>query len=95
MPKDRRRRSSVIVKTLVAGAIGATLLVAGVVKTQFTDSGFFITGSSKITGNGSQFTVCEYFDQSTGKFVSEKQFPDIGLSNKDSLQAFCIINEPS
>lgn len=73
---------------------GAALLFAGVIKTSLNDNGFFITAGSKITGGGSKFTQCDYFDQNTGKFVAEKQFPGIGFDNTADLGQFCITNEP-
>ncbi len=73
----------------------AMLLAKGVTKTSFTSDGLFITGSSKITGNGSTFTVCDYFDAGTGAFLGQVEDPSSGFSDEASLQAFCLANAPA
>ena len=83
--------------TKSAGVMAAVMLdvstmvaAAGVVKVKFTTAdGLFITGSSKTTGNGSQFTVCTFFDAGTGAFLGETQEPDIAFDNETDLAGHC------
>lgn len=80
---------------LGATALGLLLAMApvmanGVVKVKFTtDDGFFITGSSKTTGNGSQFTVCGFEDAETGAFLGQIEEPGVGFDTEAELQAHC------
>jgi hypothetical protein len=73
----------------------ASAAAAGVVKVKFSDNGFFVTGSSKTTGNGSTVTVCNYFDGATGAFVAEIQDQTVAFDDESSLQAFCASQEPT
>lgn len=81
-------------KLLFALGAATVLLTAGVVKVQFTENGFFVTGGSKMTGNGSSYTVCDYFDAETGAFIAQKEFPGQFFENEADLQGFCTENEP-
>jgi hypothetical protein len=79
-----------IVTAGLAGLLAATVSAAGVVKVKFTTAdGFFITGSSKTVGNGSQYTVCNFYDAATGTYLGQTEEPGVAFDNEAALMAHC------
>jgi hypothetical protein len=78
------------VTACLAGLLAATVSAAGVVKVKFTTAdGFFITGSSKTVGNGSQFTVCNFYDAATGAFLNQTEEPGVAFDDEAALMTHC------
>jgi hypothetical protein len=54
----------------------------------------YITGSSKMTGNGNVYTVCVYFEADTKHYLGQTGDPTVGFTDEGDLQDYGIANAP-